>query len=206
MTPEEFLAAVETSAGAELERLDSALAADTPAGGFTAESALRAAARSDAAARDRFAAWAEGAVDDVLHDTYVDVAEREAQHYERLLAELPDESVESTDSGLDEYLRDVRNPAERLGGGFVGRALVESRALARLEASFAHHGESRRADILQDLRSETEPDVQRGADLLAEFCRMDDDWERALDTATRAVVLGVEDWVALGESDVESRS
>lgn len=206
MTPEEFLAAVEASVETDLEHLDSSVPPVDGSGRRTSESVLRAAAGVEAATRDRFAKWAEAAVDDLLHDTYLDAAEREAEHYERLLAELPDTSVEPSDGPVSDYLRDVHNPAERIAAGFVGRALVDIRVQAHHEAYFARRGEERRARIFRDLRTETEGDVERGADLLEGFCRMDDDWERALDAATRVVTLAVDEWATTDESDVDTRS
>ncbi|NEU57370.1 rubrerythrin family protein [Halorussus sp. MSC15.2] len=190
-----FPHAIEDAKATELDRLGSqqALVALTDAD-LDAETVLRAAARSEYTARETFAEWTDTATDDA-RETFDALADEEADHYERVVAELdggftPDE----TDADrMHDYLRSLDATVER-AAGLVGRSLATDRTQLQVVNFFVNEADERRADLFRELRADTQEGVSTGVDLLAAHCDGEGDWERARETAEEVVQIAYDEY------------
>ncbi|WP_117591341.1 rubrerythrin family protein [Haloprofundus halophilus] len=217
MDATEFRETVEASKRTELDRLGSSqlLVALTDAE-LDAESVLRVAAGSEAAAYGTFSSWAEVEDHDAAREAFETVAEQEAEHYERVVAAMDHasdaaESVEAAaeaDSGpMHAYLRGRDDTVSRVAGGMVGRSLVSLRTHTQIISFFVNEADEKRADLFRDLKNETKDTLERGLELLDGGCETDDDWERARATAEYVVQLAYDDYAdALGELGLNPKS
>lgn len=201
MDADSFPEAVESAKATELDRLGSqqSLVALTDAD-LDAEAVLRAAARSEATARETFAEWAETESDDAAREAFADLADREDDHYERVVAELDggegeahgEEGTADPIDPMHESLRDLDDTVER-AAGLVGRSLVADRTLLQVVNFFVNEADRDRADLFRELREDTRESVSTGADLLARHAE-DGDWERARETAEAVVQVAYDDY------------
>ncbi|MCD2198442.1 rubrerythrin family protein [Halobacterium sp. KA-4] len=191
---DDVAAAVET----ELDRLGSSkrLVALTDAS-LDDETVLRAAATSEAAAADVFAAWAADATGDAA-ETFAAFAERERDHYERVAAELG-EDPDADPGAVHDYLRDLDDTVER-AGGVVGRGLVAERTLAQFVSYFVNSADEARADLFRELRTDTDADTEAALSLLADAAADEADVERARAAAIEVVNVAYEEYVEALES------
>ena len=196
MDADSFADAVKAAKATELDRLGSqqSLVALTDAD-LDAEAVLRAAALSEATARETFAAWAETESDDAAREAFADLADREADHYERVVAELDGgEGTAVADDPIDpmhERLRDLDATVER-AAGLVARSLVADRTLLQVVNFFVNEADRDRADLFRELREDTAEAVATGAELLARHS--EDDRERARETAEAVVQVAYDDY------------
>ncbi|UPV73215.1 rubrerythrin family protein [Halorussus limi] len=197
MDADAFPDAIRDAKATELDRLGSqqALVALTDAD-LDAERVLRAAARSERAARETFAAWAESAETDGegdAADAFAALADEERDHYDRVAAELDAEfdPADETDP-MHDYLRGLDTTVER-AAGLVGRSLASDRTQLQVVNFFVNEADERRADLFRDLRSDTQAGVSTGTDLLAAHCD-GDEWERARETAERTVQIAYDEY------------
>jgi len=191
----EFRDAVEEEKQTELERLGSnkLLVALTDAE-LTTERVLRAAADSENAAHNTFAAWAEDEPDEAARVAFEEAAEREREHRERVLDEL-EQSYEPADGGsLHEYLRGREGAVQRLAAGFVGRGLVADRTHKQVVSFFENEADSSRAELFRELRKETEASLDRGLELLEDHCEDEDDWEDARAVTEYTIQVAYDDY------------
>ena len=191
---DDVAAAVET----ELDRLGSSkrLVALTDAS-LDDETVLRAAAASEAAAADVFAAWAADETGDAA-ETFAAFAERERDHYERVAAELG-ENVAPDSGAVHDCLRDLDDTVDHVGG-VVGRGLVAERTLAQFVSYFVNSADEARADLFRELRADTDADTETAISLLADVATDESDIERARDTAIKVVNVAYEEYVEALES------
>jgi hypothetical protein len=188
MDEEGFVDTVRESRATELDRLGSekALIAETAASLEPAD-VLAAAAAAERRAQRTFEAWAENEADGPAHEAFVDAAERERDHYERVVAELDDPPTAPEPDALHGYLRGLDGAVERVAAGMVGRPLASARTLLQVVNFFVNEADRARADLFRELRSDTEAMPAVGAALLAELCESEDDWTRAREAAEAAV-------------------
>lgn len=212
MDAKEFAERVESEKSTELNRLGSGQLLVVLTGADLEPAAVLAAvARSERTARETLAEWADSA-DGAARETFERLAEQEAEHYERVVAELEQEldSGDGSDSeeefgsdgdagpgeGVDpmhERLRELGDSVER-AGGLVGRSLVGGRTLLQVVNFFVNEADERRADVFRDLRGDTTGNVADGTDLLAAVCEDDDDWRRARGVAESVVQVAYDDY------------
>jgi rubrerythrin len=195
MDAPDLQAAVETAKATELDRLGSnkLLIALTDAE-LDRESVLRAAATSELAARDTFAAWAADEDDAAAADLFSDIADQEQRHYERV-TDLLGEDTESPGSGpMHGYLRDREGVVERLAGGLLGRTLVSDRTHMQVISFFINEADETAANVFRDLRTETTEAQERGLGLLDSVCETDEDWETAEAVANYVIQLAYDDY------------
>ncbi|WP_313694790.1 rubrerythrin family protein [Halorarum halobium] len=203
---------VEAEKATELDRLGSNkfLVALTDAD-LTTDAVLRAAADSEHAAHVTFAGWAENENDPAARELFGWVADREADHRDRVLDALdgdhdPNERAEETSAAdrtqsgnggtMHSYLRARTDTVERVAAGLVGRPLVSVRAHLQVVSHFVNEADGSRAELFRDLRSETEEELERGLDYLDQHCDEEDDgdWESAAMVAAYVVQLAYDDY------------
>lgn len=188
MDADDFVDAVESATATELDRLGSSklLVALTDAD-LDAGAVLRVAATSERTARETLRAWADTESNETARAAFVEVAEREDAHYERVTAELdsfePPEEVDEVHA----YLRALDGTVERVAAGLVGRGLVSTRTHAQLVGFFVNEADRDRADLFRELKDDTEASVDRGVDVLDVICETDDHWARARDAAESTI-------------------
>ena len=195
MTTADLREAVETAKETELDRLGSSklLLALTDAE-LDRESVLRAAAASELAARETFSVWAADEAHDATADLFVDVADQEQRHYERVV-DLLGEEVEPPGSGpMHGYLRERDGTIERLAGGLLGRTLVSDRTHLQVVSFFVNEADEAAADVFRELRTETREAQQRGLELLGSVCETGEDWETAEAVASYVIQLAYDDY------------
>jgi rubrerythrin len=191
----EFRDAVVEAKRTELDRLGSnkLLVALTDAD-LTSERVLRAAADSENAAHNTFAAWADDEPDEDAREAFADAADREREHRERVLAEL-DDGYEPADGGaLHEYLRGREGAVQRLAAGFVGRGLVADQTHKQVVSFFVNEAAESRANLFRELRTETEASLERGLELLEARCEDEEAWDDARAVAEYTVQVAYDDY------------
>jgi hypothetical protein len=188
--------AVESETATELDRLGSSklLVALTGAD-LDADTVLRAAAGSERAACETFRAWADTEPDATAGAAFDAVAEQEADHYERVAAELDGFEPPDEVDALHAYLRGLEGTVERAAAGLVGRTLVSTRAHTQLIGFFVNEADRARADLFRDLKADTDAALDDGRDVLDTVCGSGDDWTRAEDAAVAAVETAYDEYV-----------
>ncbi|QLG62094.1 ferritin family protein [Halorarum salinum] len=186
---------VEAEKATELERLGSNrfLVALTDADLATG-TVLRAAADSEHAAHATFGRWADHENDPAARELFGWVADREAEHRDRVLETLGEEYDPRDGGTVHSYLRDRTDAVERVAAGLVGRPLVSVRAHLQIVSHFVNEADEPRADLFRDLRSETEEELERGLAYLDDHCDHEEDWETAAAVAAYVVQLAYDDY------------
>jgi hypothetical protein len=190
-----FPDAIADAKGVELDRLGSqqSLVALTDAE-LDAETVLRTSAQSEHVARETFSAWAENEASGDASETFSALAEQEADHYERVVAELKDDFEPSDDvDPMHAHLRELDATIER-AAGLVGRSLAADRTQLQVVNFFVNEADERRAELLRDLRADTQDAVSTGAELLERQCADDSDRKRARETAEEVVQIAYDEY------------
>lgn len=188
MDGSEFVERVRSANETPLDRLGSekALVAATEAA-LDRETVLEAAAAAEARAAATFEAWRDDEADERAREAFADAAERERDHYERVI-ELGEVAVEDPSAdALHDHLRGLEGTAPRAGAGLVGRPLVASRSLLQVINFFENEGEGDAADVVRDLRAETDEQAERGGAVVVDVCADADDLDRAAAAAGAAI-------------------
>ncbi|SFR41620.1 rubrerythrin family protein [Halogeometricum limi] len=187
---------VEEDKQTELDRLGSQqlLVALTDAD-LTRERVLDVAAASEHAAHVTFDGWTADETDDDAREAFAVVADQEADHLERVTAELDGEWEPDDEPGpMHAYLRGRDATVERIAAGMVGRPLVSQRTYNQLIGFFVNEADERTADVLRGLKSETLETLERGLSLLDATCETEEDWETARRVAGYTIQLAYEDY------------
>jgi rubrerythrin len=156
------------------------------------EPILRAAADSEAAARDTFDRWADDEAHDRVQRAFERVADQERDHYARLTAFLDDHEEPSAPGPLHASLRGRRGTIERVAAGMIGRVVVSQRVQGGLVECLDRQGEREMADCVRDLRDETMAVRETGETLLDRCCSSADDWHLARAAAEYTVTVAAE--------------
>jgi hypothetical protein len=183
-----LLKEVEAEMATELARLGSSklLIALTGAT-LEPDAVLRAAADSEAAARDTFAAWAADETAPEARAAFEAVAEQERDHLGRVTAELDSYDPPDAPGVMHASLRDRDGTVERIAAGMIGRVLVSHRTHGQLISFFVNEADERRADLFRGLRDETTAVLDDGRELLDLYCGDDGDWSDARTAAVYTV-------------------
>jgi len=195
MDGETFREAIESAKTTELDRLGSGklLVALTDAS-LDRESVLSVAANSEYAAAETFRAWADDEPVEAAREVFEAVHEQEGEHYERVVAHLPEHDPPEAAGPMHAYLRGIEGAIERAGAGLVGRPLVSTRAHTQVISFFVNEAEEGMADLFRDLEAETGDELDRGLVALTTLCEGEDDWERARATAEYAIQVAYDDY------------
>ncbi|QLG27458.1 rubrerythrin family protein [Halorarum halophilum] len=186
---------VEEEMGTELERIGSnkLLVALTDAD-LSTGAVLRAAADSEHAAHNTFAGWADHENDPAARELFGWVADREAEHRDRVLETL-DADYEPNDGGtMHSYLREREDTIERVAAGLVGRPLVSVRSHLQIVSHFVNEADEAGADLFREFRTETEEELERGLAYLDDHCEHEEDWESAEMVASYTVQVAYDDY------------
>lgn len=196
MDADTFQAALERSKETQLSRLGShSLLVALTDGEVEPSVVLTAAAHSEHAARTTFHEWAASETDDAARRVFIDVAEQEDDHYERVVAALDDETFDPADGGvMHTYLRGRTATVERVAAGLVARGMVSVRAHSQIIEFFVDDGDERRAALFRDLKRETRDEIELGRELLNELCQRDEAWEHAQMVTEYVVQLAYDDY------------
>lgn len=199
--------AVSDTKRTELNRLESnkLLIALTDAE-ITPERMLQAAADSEHAAHTTFSQWADNESTDEAWELFLDVAERERTHRQRVLDAMAAE-YEPTDGGtVHEYLRGREKTLVRVAAGLIGRGLVADRTHAAVIAFFRNESDSARAALFRTLREETKAGTERGLNLLETLCESERDWADAEAVAEYTIQVAYDDYAdALRGMDIDPK-
>jgi hypothetical protein len=194
-----FRESIESAKATELNRLGSQklLLALTDAE-LDRATVLRVAADSENAARNTFEAWAGDENDPAAREAFAQVAAEEAEHYDRVLSAMDEETREAYDPAdggtLHSYLRGRGDAVERVAAGLVARGIVASKTHLQLISFFVNEQDEARANLFRELRTETEDRIDEGLDLLDALCATDEDWERAHAVAEYVVQVSYDDY------------
>ncbi|WP_435116941.1 rubrerythrin family protein [Halolamina sp. C58] len=161
---------------------------------LTPRRVLEAAADSEHAAHTTFTAWAEDEPNDLARETFAAVAEREADHRERVLDAMDGEYEPNDGGALHEYLRGREGAVLRVAAGMVGRGLVADRTHQQVVSFFVNEADNARADLFRELRRETASGTERGLELLETLCESESDWTDARDVAEYTIQVAYDDY------------
>jgi hypothetical protein len=207
MDADDFRETVANAKATELGRLGSSklLIALTDAD-MTDERVLAAAAHSEAAARETFEHWAGDERDADARDLFASVAEREATHYDRVVADLPAAFEPATGGPMHAYLQGLDETVPRVAAGLVGRGLVSLETHLQVVGYFVNEADREHADLFRDLRSETEDSLRQGLAFLDERLDEPDEWATARGPAEYVIQLAYDDYAdSLGELGVDPK-
>jgi hypothetical protein len=196
MEPTEFRSAVEEDAATELERLGSQqlLLALTDAD-LDREPVLAAAANAEHRARETFEGWADDERDAQAQAAFEREADREREHFERVV-DLLDGEFEPSDEldAMHAHLRDIEDTIPRVAAGLVGRSLVGTRTHLQFVSFFVNEADEVTADVFRDLRAETGETLEVGLELLGELCETEAGWTRAQEATVLVVQVAYEEY------------
>jgi hypothetical protein len=207
MNGERLRSEVESRAGTQLDRLDSeTLLVALTDGALTRERVLSVAADSEYAAAETFRVWAEKAETEPACEAFEAVSGQEQDHYERVVAALPDHDPPDAGGPMHAYLRGLDGAIERVGAGLLGRPLVSIRSHTQVISFFRNGADPDLADLFRDLRRETNAELERGLAVLDALCETRDDWDRARATAAYTVQVAYDDYAdTIERVDPDSR-
>jgi hypothetical protein len=200
MTPEEFADAVRDDNDTALSRLGSSKSLYAATGGETdADAVLAAAADAEHHARETFRAWADDEPAAPAREVFAQTADEEADHYERVVAELGDYEPDDAVPAIQAALLDRYDTTERVGA-FVGRALATANSKSQLVGFFVGQADPQTARLFRELASDVDDQLDRGLALLDEICDDDADWAEARDAANEAIQVAYDEYVEQLES------
>jgi hypothetical protein len=178
---------VREARGTELDRLKSekALLAATAAD-LSGQTILRTIALSLSGLRSTLEGWAGEAAVDPARESFAGAAASLQEEHERVVAELGAEPSGDPPVPIP-TVRRFDDPPEQVGAAFVGHGLVFDGLLLQAVSFFVNEAETRRADLVRDLRAAATGRVDDGASALDPLCADDGDWERAQSGATDVV-------------------
>ena len=185
-----------------LSRLGSSKALYAETGGdIEAETVLRAAAVAEDTARETFGLWADDETDEKSAELFADLADQEADHYERVAAKLDDApgAGDAELSAIQEALRGFESTVERVGG-LVGRCLVAKKSKEQYTGYFVGDADPRTASVFRDLGSDVDEQLDRAAALIEAVCESDEDVDRAREAAGEAIQAAYEEYTDSLES------
>lgn len=195
MDAAEFREAVADAKRTQLDRLGSNKLLVAVTGADLSEAAvLRAAADSENAAHRTFLAWGDDEDDEDAREAFVDAAEQEREHLERVMSRLDDEYDPADGGSMHEYLRGRDGAVQRVAAGMVGRSLVVDQTHKQLVAFFVNEADEAGADLFRDLRAETDETLERGLSLLESLCEDEEDWADARSVAEYVVQVAYDDY------------
>ena len=188
MTADDLIDAVRDDQQTELSRLGSSktLYADTR-GEMEPDAIHAAAAARDAAARETFEAWEATEADDAAAELFADAASEASER-------LGDTEPADRDFSMHDALADLETTVERLGG-LVGWTLVDKKVKEQLTGFFTGQADPQTASTYRSAGSEVEALREDAADLLAETCDGDEDWDVAEGAAVDVVAAAYDDYV-----------
>jgi hypothetical protein len=195
MDAERLREEIETEKRTQLDRLGSEklLVALTDAT-LDRESVLAAAADAEYAAAETFRSWVDDEGSEPAREAFRSVHEQERDHYERVVARLPDHDPPEGGGPMHAYLRGLDGSIERVGAGLIGRPLVSTRSHTQVISFFVNEAEKGMADLFRDLKAETNAELERGLEVLDALCDGPDDWEAARATAEYTVQVAYDDY------------
>ena len=158
------------------------------------ETVLSVAADSEYAAAKTFRTWAGETEPESVRKAFEAVCDQERDHYERVVAHLPDHDPPEDGGPMHAYLRGLDGSVERVGAGLIGRPLVSTRSHTQVISFFLNEADAELADLFRDLKAETNDELERGLETLDAVCESDDDWERARATAEYTIQVAYDDY------------
>lgn len=177
----------------ELDRLgaEKALLAVTAAD-LSGGTILRRIAVSLSGLRSTLEGWADETTDPP-REAFADAAASLEEEHERVVAELGAAPSGDPPPPLPTVRRFDR-PPERAGAALVGHGLVSDRLLLQAVSFFVNEAETRRADLVRDLRAAATGRVDDGASVLDSLCADGGDWDRARTAAADVVEAAYDDY------------
>lgn len=199
MTPEEFADAVRDEAQTPLSRLGSSksLYADTM-GEMEEAAVLRTVADAEHAAAETFAAWADDEGEAAVAETFREAADAARDRYDTVAGKLGDHDPGDVPP-IHEHLRGFDDTVARLGG-LVGHALVADRKTSQITGFFTGQADPRTASTFRGMGDDFDAQIDDATARLDEVCDSDEDWNRALDAATRSVQAAYDEYFERLES------
>lgn len=196
MNSDEFVEAVRKANETALSRLGSSksLYAATD-GEMDSDEVFRAAADSEYAAARTFEGWAD---DEDASELFSHLADVENDHYERVSGKVDDHEPGDTPA-LHEYLRELDDTRERLGG-FVGRTLASEKSKEQMTGFFTGQADPKTAQLFRDLKGDLGDQLDDTLALLDDLCESDEDWETAKEAASGAITAAYEEYTESLES------
>jgi hypothetical protein len=158
------------------------------------ETVLSVAADSEYAAAETFRAWADETEAEPAREAFEAVCDQERDHYERVVAHLPDHDPPEAGGPMHAYLRGLDGPVERVGAGLLGRPLVSTRSHTQVISFFVNEADTELADLFRDLKTETDTELERGLKALDALCADSEDWEGARATAEYTIQVAYDDY------------
>lgn len=157
----------------ELSRLGSSKALYALTGGeMETEAVVAGLADRAATAAETFSGWSD---DEAFDDLFETTAETAREHAGRIAETADDAEPTDAPTPADEVLRDLDDPAARLGG-LIAWALITDRTLAQAVGFFVGNADTTAADLFRDLRSDVDVRLEEA---LAHADDVDEDAARA---------------------------
>jgi len=160
---------------------------------ISSEGILGTVASSLAGLQTTVEEWAAESTDPATRDLFEGTAASlEAQH-ERTVGELDGDPGGNPPVPIP-TVGTFEDPVERVGAAFVGHGLVFDGVLLQAVSFFVNEAETRRADLMRDLRSAASDRVDDGASTLDSLCAGDTEWSRAESAVTQVIDAAYDDY------------
>lgn len=188
MNADELIETVRDDQQTELSRLGSSktLYADTR-GEMEPDAVHAGAGAREAAAVATFEGWETTESDDAAAELFGDAASDASDR-------LGDTDPADREFHMHEALDELETTVERLGG-LVGWTLVDKKVKEQLTGFFTGQADPQTASTYRSAGSEVEALRAEAADLLAETCDGDEDWDAAEAAAIDVVGAAYDDYV-----------
>jgi Asp-tRNA(Asn)/Glu-tRNA(Gln) amidotransferase C subunit len=192
MNGQAFLDALRDDHETALSRLGSSKSLYALTGGeMDAAHVTRAAADEATIAARTFDAWAQDEDTEAAADLFADVAETSRAHAERV---EPDDYEPVDSLRVYAHCDSVEGTVERLAALAAAR-LVTGKTVEQMVGFFVGDADPTTANTFRDLRGDVETQRDDAAELLADTCTDDDEWDRAREAADAVVEVAYDDYV-----------
>ncbi|MFB6227911.1 MAG: rubrerythrin family protein [Halobacteriales archaeon] len=199
MDATELRGEIESEYETELSRLGSSKSMYAATEGeMETDAVLSAMADRAHSTAETFDTWTAETTDAVLADVFGSLAADQHAQAERIVDAGGEAAVDSP-TALQEHLRDLSNPAERVGG-MLAWTLVIDRTLSQAVGFFVGNADPSSADLFRDFRTDIERAGDRGEETLDRVCDDREEWDLAEVAANEAIEAAYAEYVDTLES------
>jgi hypothetical protein len=192
MNGQAFLDALRDDHETALSRLGSSKALYAATGGeMDAEHVQRAATDEATIAARTFDAWAADEDSERAAGLFADVAETSRAHAERV---EPDDYEPADSLPVYAHCDSVEGTVARLGA-LVAARLVAGKTVEQMVGFFVGDADPTTANTFRDLRGDVESQRDDAAELLADTCTDDAEWDAARAAADAVIEVAYDDYV-----------
>lgn len=156
-------------------------------GNIDMDTLLATVADAHFATSQTFADWAADEEFEDVREEFARLADEEQDHSEAIADRLGNYEPTDNPDALNEYLRLLDDPLQRVGASLAGHTLVSQQATDRLIEFFLDEGDQASVELFRSVNADLDDRLARAHQQLESLCDDGDDWDTAFAAATDAI-------------------